>query len=169
MKNSFVRRVLPSAALMISAFVFTPSSAHAEPSNRDTNNKNYPQIAQADPWAAQVRRELNKYARAAGLTGYSETHDPFIGRLGRGGETDITLQLDRGVRYAIFGVCDNDCRDIDLALYDDNGRLIASDTKNDDIPIVFVTPAWNARFTIRVNMVSCSNAPCRYGVGAYGQ
>jgi hypothetical protein len=123
-------------------------------------------VAQA---TSQVQRELLKAALAMGLGGYNMTHNPFVGDLGRGGQNDITLTLRRDVDYAIIGVCDNDCRDIDLVLYDDNGNLIASDVQQDDTPMVKVSPRWNAQFTIRVKMASCSNAPCRYGIGAFGR
>jgi len=126
-------------------------------------------VAQSDRWSYQVRRELLKAALAAGLGGYNLTHDPFISSLGRGGREDVTLSLRQGKSYAIIGVCDNDCQDVDLALFDDNGNLIASDLQRDDTPMVRVTPRWSARFTVRVRMSSCSNAPCRYGIGVFGR
>ena len=127
------------------------------------------QIAQTDRWTTQVRTQLFRAALALGYGNYTMTHNPFIGDLGRRGQDDVTLNLRKGTSYAIVGVCDNDCRDIDIVLYDDNGNVVASDTKNDDTPVVTITPRWNAQFTIRVVMSSCSNAPCRYGVGAFGQ
>lgn len=126
-------------------------------------------IAQTDRWTSQVRNQLIQAARAAGYGRARLTHNPFIGDLGGGGEDDITLNLRKGVSYTILGVCDEDCRDIDLGIYDDNGNLISSDLQRDDIPVVKVTPRWNARFTIKVMMPSCSNAPCRYGIGVFGR
>ncbi len=126
-------------------------------------------LAFADRFTDQVGYQLIQAARAAGYGGYSLTHEPLIGDLGDGGEDVITLNLRRGVTYAILGVCDEDCRDIDLELYDDNGNLVSFDIETDDLPVVRVTPRWNARFVIRVYMANCSNAPCRYGVGAFGR
>ncbi|MGC1525491.1 MAG: hypothetical protein WA783_05525, partial [Phormidesmis sp.] len=74
-----------------------------------------------------------------------------------------------GVTYSLVGVCDEDCSDLDIVLYDDNGNIVASDLQPDDFPVVTVTPRWNAQFTINVRMVSCSIAPCRFGVGAFGR
>lgn len=161
-------QILIRFALMASSVVTIPLSAgfaHAEISNSETHTR----IAQNDRWTNQVRSQLIQASIAIGLVNYRMTHNPFIGDLGRRGQDDITLNLKRGTSYAIVGVCDNDCRDIDLALYDDNGNLVASDTRNDYTPVVRITPRWNAQFTIRVIMVSCSNAPCRYGIGAFGQ
>lgn len=127
------------------------------------------QVAQTDRWTRQVRDQLNQVARSARDRGATLTHDPYTGVLGNGGRDDINLNLRNGTTYAIVGVCDNDCRDIDLALYDDNGNLIASDTEQDSTPIVNVTPRWNARFRLRVSMPRCSSAPCAYGVGVFGR
>jgi hypothetical protein len=123
----------------------------------------------ADRFTDQIGVQLIEAAKHLGLEGYQLTHDPFIDELGSGREDDISITLDRGTSYAIVGVCDEDCNDIDLALYDDNGRLVASDVQKDDIPFIKVEPRWNARFTIRVLMPSCGNSPCRYGIGVMGK
>ncbi|WP_228051835.1 hypothetical protein [Sphaerospermopsis aphanizomenoides] len=161
-------QALLKTVLLVSALTTIPSTASFARAEY-SNNQTYAQIAQVDPYTSQIRDQLIRAALAAGFSGYTLTHDPFIGNLGRGGYDDITINLRSGVSYAIVGVCDSDCRDIDLKLYDDNGNLIVSDTENDDTPFVWVTPRWNARFTIRVIMPSCSNAPCRYGIGAFGK
>ena len=69
--------------------------------------------------------------------------------------------------YRILGVCDNDCRDLDLALYDENGKLIGSDQKVDDLPAVSVTPSWTGPFTVRATMASCRTRQCLYGFQAF--
>jgi hypothetical protein len=161
-------KVLARSALMLSALsssiLLTTNSALADRSSHEV----YTQVAQADQWTNEVRGQLLVVAGAAGLGGYQMTHDPFIGSLGNGGYNDITLNVRDGVSYAIVGVCDSDCRDIDLELYDDNGNRIVADTGSNDTPGVRFTPRWSARFTIRVTMASCSNAPCRYGIGFFG-
>ncbi|NJK61098.1 MAG: hypothetical protein HC918_13870, partial [Oscillatoriales cyanobacterium SM2_1_8] len=118
-----------------------------------------------DRWAQQVREQLLGAARLARTGGNRATHDPFIDELGNGGEDNISLNLQEGIEYLIVGVCDEDCSDLDLVLRDDNGNIVSSDTKDDDIPIVRITPRWNARFKVQVTMASCTNAPCRYGIG----
>jgi hypothetical protein len=168
--QSLLSKILPSFAVIASlgftvAAQLPASAATLTPVNNEVDT----QVAQTDRWTNQVRSQLLSLALAAGFDGNSLTHEPFIGDLGNGGEADITLNVRSGVSYAIVGVCDNDCRDMDLKLYDDNGNLISSDTQRDDTPLVRVTPRWNARFTIRVIMANCSNAPCRYGIGFFGK
>jgi hypothetical protein len=154
---------------LIACSIFTIPLGVFSASSETINSKTHTQIAQNDRWTNQVRTQLIQASMAIGLVNYRMTHNPFIGDLGRRGQDDITLNLRRGTSYAIVGVCDNDCRDIDLALYDDNGNLVASDTRDDFTPVIRITPRWNAQFTIRVTMVSCSNAPCRYGIGSFGK
>ncbi|MEA5477806.1 hypothetical protein VB774_09255 [Pseudanabaena galeata UHCC 0370] len=167
MINTTQQILLRFALIAFTAVIIPLDTSFAQ--SESSNRKTYTQIAQNDRWTNQVRTQLIQASIAIGLVNYRMTHNPFIGDLGRRGQDDITLNLKRGTNYAIIGVCDNDCRDIDLQLYDDNGNLVASDTKDDDTPVVRITPRWNAQFTIRVIMSSCSNAPCRYGIGFFGK
>lgn len=141
-----------ATALLASAIVMTPSTALA---NRFTN---------------QVRAQLVRAAYALGLGGgYKLTHEPSVSTLRDNGYRYITLRLYRGVSYQIVGVCDEDCRDIDLLLYDGNGNLIDSDTSSGDVPSVSVRPRWTGSFRIRVNMHRCYASSCYYGVGVFGR
>ena len=80
------------------------------------------------------------------------------------------IYLDKGgVNYVILGVCDNDCSDLDLRLFDPNGREVASDLLTDDNPVVNVTPRRTGTYTVRAIMTTCSSQPCRYGIGVYGR
>jgi hypothetical protein len=129
----------------------------------------HPTIAHADRFTDQVKVQLLLHLRGAGLAGYSPTHEPFISEIGEGGYDDIEVNLQKGQTYAISGSCDQDCGDLDLEIYDDNGNLIGSDVELDDYPILSVQPRRNGNFTIRAHMAQCSNAPCRYGIGVFGK
>jgi hypothetical protein len=78
-----------------------------------------------------------------------------------------TLTLNKGVSYGLLAACDQSCGDIDLELYDENGRLVASDLKSDGYPFVGVTPRWSGEFTLKVTMVTCRDQPCLYGFGLF--
>ncbi len=101
--------------------------------------------------------------------GYSLTHDPIEGQLGRDAYDNLNVNLMNDFVYAIVAVCDNNCTDINLEIYDENNHLIDSDTETDDIPILQVAPKWTGKFDIKVTMVSCSNVPCSYGLRVYGK
>ena len=122
-----------------------------------------------DQWAGQVARLLNQAASIATNQGMRRTHQPYIGSLRTGASTNHSVQLNGGTAYSLIGVCDNDCSDFDLRLFDSSGREVASDVLTDDTPIVSVTPRRSGTYTVRAIMTACSNQPCRYGIGIYGR
>jgi hypothetical protein len=116
-----------------------------------------------------VGEQLERYAIASGLGGYSLTHEPFIDVLDRGHSDYITINLSAGTSYGIVGVCDRDCRDLDISLYDSRGNLIASDLEDDDIPTISINPSRSGTYRVRVDMASCNTSNCYYGIGVFGQ
>jgi len=127
-----------------------------------------PSPAQADVWEDQVRAQLLFAGTAAISMGFELTHDPVLGSLPHNTREDITLTLRSGMNYVILGVCDSDCLDLDLELYDSKGRLVAQDTDPDDVPTLTATPTSTGQYRIRVMMPRCSDSPCRYGIGVFG-
>lgn len=77
------------------------------------------------------------------------------------------VYLRAGNYYEICAVCDNDCEDLDIKLYDGFGNLVAEDESTDDFPMVFCNVISSGYFTIKVIMADCSNEPCSYGVAAF--
>jgi hypothetical protein len=55
----------------------------------------------------------------------------------------------------IYAVCDEDCLDIDLFLYDETGTLVDADEALDSYPIV--TAPYEGNFTLQVNMPNCTH------------
>ena len=127
------------------------------------------QGAGGDQWTQQVASLLNQAASTAVSRGMRRTHSPYIGSLRTGATYNHTLQLNGGTSYALVGVCDNDCSDLDLRLFDPSCREVASDVLTDDTPVVQVTPRRTGTYTVRAIMTTCSDQPCRYGIGVYGR
>lgn len=125
-------------------------------------------LAQAQ-YVEQIRIQLNKARDLLEARGFEKTHDYKIDTLRRGDAESTNLVLRKGMNYAIIGVCDKDCTDLDIKLYDENDHLIASDTSDDDKPLVSVTPRWTGQFRILVSMYKCSSSPCYYGIGVFGK
>jgi hypothetical protein len=124
----------------------------------------------------EVGKQLERALLASGLRGYSLTHEPVIDALDHGRSDYITLNLRAGTSYGIVGVCvsvairrNRDCRDLDIALYDDRGNLIASDLQDDDIPVITINPSRSRTYRVRVDMASCDTSACYYGIGVFGQ
>jgi hypothetical protein len=120
-------------------------------------------------YVEQVRNQLNNARDILEARGFEKTHDYKIATLANGSARSTTLNLEKGMQYAIIGVCDKDCTDLDIKLYDENDKQVASDTSADDKPLVSITPRWTGQFRILVSMYKCSNSPCYYGVGVFGK
>jgi len=101
--------------------------------------------------------------------GYQRTHDPYIDSLVGSSSDSLNFTLQGGKDYVIVGVCDTDCEDLDLKLFDENDNEIDTDTATDDFPILRVVPKWTGRFDLKVVMASCKERYCYYGVGVYAK
>lgn len=117
----------------------------------------------------QIRGQLILAATALGLGNYELSHDPYINSLRANSTNHLRLNLRSGKSYAVVGVCDEDCSDIDLKIYDDNQNLIDTDSGTDDYPMVQVSPTWSGEFSVEVRMYDCSASDCYYGIGVFSQ
>lgn len=120
-----------------------------------------------DAWLEQVNSQLADIDAWARQQGLSLSHEIQSGAAGAGEEQTIALELDAGQSYGIMGVCDNDCSDLDLQLLDEAGNVLLEDLEVDAYPALLVQPEVTGTFYATVRMVSCSQAPCRYGLAVY--
>lgn len=118
-------------------------------------------------WQQTVRNQVGQHGDFLSERGYTMSRDVYDGKLNADGIEDLTIMLRPGTSYAFMGVCDEDCHDIDLRLYDPDGDEVASDVRSDDWPIVTVTPRFKGTYRVRVVMASCSRNPCYYGIGLF--
>ena len=78
--------------------------------------------AQTD-YAEQVRSFLETSGRIIlQPQGLLATRDIFTDSLNANADEDHWITLEGGEHYALLGVCDADCEDSDLYLYDEKGR-----------------------------------------------
>ena len=118
-------------------------------------------------WQRTVRSQVGEHGNFLSNRGYTMSGDVYDGNLKNNYYEDLTIKLQPGTSYAFMGVCDQDCHDIDLRLFDPDGDEVASDVRTDDWPIVSVSASYSGTYTLRVVMASCSKDPCFYGVGVY--
>ena len=129
-------------------------------------------LALAAPAQAQmssVNRQLNAIVSGLADDGYTESHLRRTGQLNDDRTRSYTIRLQEGMRYSIAGVCDDDCADLDLMLYDARGRMIDQDESTDDHPVVSVTAPRSGTFSVRVRMYDCSANPCAFGLVVFGE
>lgn len=120
-------------------------------------------------YTQQVRAQLDRASQIVQGAGYRKTHDYEYAAMNDNATKRFDVRLNEGMTYKLVAACDNDCSDIDMKLFDQNGNLIDSDVSGDDIPIVDVTPSWSGPFTVEMRMYTCSNEPCFYGIAVYGR
>jgi hypothetical protein len=118
-------------------------------------------------WQRTVRSQVSQHGDFLSNRGYTMSGDVYDGDLKNSYYEDLTIKLQPGTSYAFMGVCDQDCHDIDLRLFDPDGDEVASDVRADDWPIVSISPSYSGTYTLRVVMASCSKDPCYYGIGLY--
>lgn len=91
------------------------------------------------------------YARDAGT-------DDWVGLLQVGTPKVWEVELARGVEYQVVGVCDSDCKNVDMEIYDASGRFMGGDTLVDDYPRVQFRPAQSGAHTVKVWLRDCTSA-----------
>jgi hypothetical protein len=123
--------------------------------------------AVASPDSDIIQQLFDKAAEIYKDKGYSETGWQQRGELKQGGEISYTVNLKGGSQYSIVGMCDTDCSNFDAYVTDSSGKLVDSDTEEDDFPIVAVSAS--GTYTVRLVMKACSSAPCAYGVKSFKQ
>jgi hypothetical protein len=125
------------------------------------------QAAAQSQWEQQVLEQIRTASELFAPEGYSMVGDAQVGSLHDETSEDFRVTLQAGVAYILVGVCDNDCPDVDLMLFDDSGNEIDSDYETDAVPIVEVTPFRTQSYRVHVYMADCTSEPCFYGVGVY--
>jgi len=119
-----------------------------------------------------VRAQGGQFQRIAGVlreAGFSHVVDGARGWLRDGRSDSFSIWLNAGTRYAVVANCDEDCTDLDIAVYGPDGRALASDRELDDAPVVLLTPARSGTHHLRVTMADCDVEPCAYTVGVFSR
>jgi hypothetical protein len=120
-------------------------------------------------WQEQVNTQLRQMQAVLEERGYQRSGEVQTGATASGDPESISLTLRGGQEYVIAGVCDDDCSDLDLRLYDRGGNELAEDIELDAWPILEYAPSASGDFRVQVVMVTCSVSPCFYGVGLFAK
>lgn len=124
-----------------------------------------PSRAEAQSYANEVWKQLETVYEKMAEKKY-DSRNYIIGKM-RDDATDTwTLTFEKGRSYQIMGVCDSDCSDLDITLFDGETKL-EEDLLDDDVPIVSFEPKRTMQVSIRVSMAACSDSPCYFGIGIF--
>mgnify|MGYP000132654436 CR=1 FL=1 len=123
--------------------------------------------ALADDWKERARGQLQFVGLTLEGDGWTLDRELHLGGLNDADTGFVPLRLDDRTDYAIVAVCDAQCGDLDLFLYDSDDSLVAEDCAEAGLPVVHITPDERERFDLAVKMVECAEAPCSYSVAVY--
>jgi hypothetical protein len=121
------------------------------------------ELDELEEWQQQVARQLLALDRQLTVEGLTATHLE-ADLVAAGGTDRVTLDFEDG-SYVAAAVCDNDCSDVDLVVYDVAGNTLDEDLLVDDAPVVeFFGPG---RYQFEVRMVDCDTPTCGYALRVY--
>lgn len=121
---------------------------------------------QAQSYADEVWDQLQGWYEDYSDEGYN-VENYVVGMLDENDTDSLTFWLDGRTDYTIVGVCDEDCGDIDLTVFDDDGDMVDEDLLRDNFPIVHVSPSRDGAYTIDVDMYECDIEPCYFGIAIF--
>ncbi len=127
-----------------------------------------PVQTEAQAWVEVVDNQLQTADEAWSSEGFSIIGNHYKGFLDNEKKERHSFTLRAGVAYRFLGICDSDCDDLDLTLYDPRGKVVAQDVATDAIPVLELTPDQTGVYQVEVFMVSCTVSPCYYGLGLWG-
>lgn len=118
---------------------------------------------------AIILAQLQQAHAALGRQGFQMVGEPYSGGLQQGQSWNVPAPLAAGGDYRVVGVCDRDCADLDLVVFDPQGTAVAQDTSSNSQPVVGIQPGYPGTFTVQVQMYNCSVAPCYYALALYAR
>lgn len=128
-----------------------------------------PAAAQGERYQQQLQGYMNNYSQTPLRSGYQALGGMLTGGLNSSSSESKFISLSGGVRYYIIGVCDQDCSDVDLRLYTPDGSNLAQDIATDDHPTLNIIAPVSGQYRLQVEMASCRQSPCYYGVQIFAQ
>jgi hypothetical protein len=119
----------------------------------------------SNPYVDVVYEQLELARQRLAPEGY-EMVGSSAGALAADEAEDFSIFFDEGYEYKVVGVCDQDCTDLDLALFDEYDEPVASDVLDDDLPVLDVIGEYG-EYWISAHMYECQRAPCVFGIAVF--
>ncbi|GAB5408148.1 MAG: hypothetical protein BalsKO_05130 [Balneolaceae bacterium] len=122
--------------------------------------------AQAQSYTEVVWTQIQDSYEENAEMGY-KVKNYIIGMIQESDDNIWTFYLDSSKEYLFEGFCDEDCEDLDLYLYNEEGVELNKDIEEDDFPLFFYEPIVSGRYSIKVKMYSCNVEPCYFGLAIF--
>jgi len=150
-----MRRTLRSALAALSVLVLSPAAFAKDEASAD--------------FPAQVRGYLTEQASKHTADGFrQDTSIPdFVRAIRLEGGVIWQAPLRRGATYRVLAVCDNDCSDVDMEVFDAQGGFVGRDVATSDNPYVEFAPSADGPAYVRIWLAACESEPCYVGARVY--
>jgi len=161
-----------AAVLIIAVIGFVMGGAGQAPSSQSqvqAATGAAPQAGGGVNYQQQILDRLAQVEQHFATQGFQQIAAPASGQMPAGQIANYPVTLEAGGEYRIIGVCDNDCGDFNLILYDQNNNVVSQDVLQDATPVVAVAPQWTGPFTVQAVMQNCTVSPCYYALVLYGR
>lgn len=102
---------------------------------------------------------------------YERSTGSNMSYMNQGEYESYIVELPSAGSFEIVAVCDRDCDDISLDVYDSSKTKIAMNRSKTDFPIVRfdINDPFDTTVKVHVNMNRCHKNPCEYGIEIYQQ
>jgi hypothetical protein len=124
--------------------------------------------SQADIYVDSIAEQISGITDAMSSEGWV-MESIVMSKLNENSEDSWNFIPTQGQRYRLVAVCDQDCPDIDLFIYDSRENLVDSDEQEDAMPVATISNADGNIYDYTVKMYSCTSEPCYYALGIYYQ
>lgn len=91
--------------------------------------------------------------------------DMVIGEVEAGGTDGFPMTVNGNAEYIIVAVCDADCGDVDLVVYDAEEDEAAADIEYDDYPVIEFQG--EGEYWVEVVMTECAAETCLYAIQVF--
>lgn len=122
----------------------------------------------AAPAAADTDDQMRLVEGILRDRGYESNGFERHGTLSSGESVRHEVYVSAGRNYVASGVCDVDCGDVDVLIYDRYGNEVASDTLPDDFPLAQFRASYTGTYQVEVRLYQCTTSYCYYRVATFG-
>jgi hypothetical protein len=99
--------------------------------------------------------------------GFSLAGGPYYGSTAVGERQRFAFPVQVGFEYVFYGVCDQDCTDVDMRLFNAAEANLGQDVLTDDRPAIPFAATASGIVFIETAMATCSTATCFTSVQVY--
>jgi hypothetical protein len=123
---------------------------------------------QARRWERQVRDQLAQAVESLRAKGFARAHVTRISVLDSEESESVSVPLEAGQRYAVVGVCDDDCSGLHVVVSNAAGSEIATDRASGGVPFLRIAARETGSYRVKMVMAACRMNPCWYAVAVVG-